>query len=156
MAASSCSCSTTCRPTSGARLAEAGARQFIQRYIGANDLAAVVYTGGSTDKGQEFTNSRARLLASVDKFIGNKLPSETMSKLDDYYRAQAARGASRRIRTWPSVATRRATRSSASNIVARIPVSVRGRRKAVVWFGEGIDYDIDNPFSPTPPFFTTR
>ena len=51
-------------------------------------MAAVVYTGGSTDKGQEFTSSRARLLASVDKFIGNKLPSELMSKLDDYYRAQ--------------------------------------------------------------------
>jgi hypothetical protein len=66
----------------------AGARQFITMYIGANDLAAVVYTGGSTDKGQEFTSSRARLLASVDKFIGNKLPSELMSKLDDYYRAQ--------------------------------------------------------------------
>src|SRR4029079_11766630 len=64
------------------------ARQFIERYIGANDLAAVVFTGGTADRGQEFTSSRARLLASVDKFSGSKLPSELMSKLDYYYRAQ--------------------------------------------------------------------
>ena len=64
------------------------ARQFIERYIGANDLAAIIYTGGVSNYGQEFTNSRARLIASVEKFSGNKLPSEYMSKLDDYYRAQ--------------------------------------------------------------------
>src|SRR6185437_12917761 len=56
------------------------ARQFIERYIGANDLAAVVYTSGAADRGQEFTDSRSRLLAAVDKFLGNKLPSEFMSK----------------------------------------------------------------------------
>src|SRR5262245_30565790 len=49
----------------------AAARQFVERYIGANDLAAVVYTGGVSDHGQEFTNSRARLIASVNKFSGN-------------------------------------------------------------------------------------
>src|SRR4029078_3716172 len=64
------------------------ARQFIERYIGANDLAAVVFTGGAADRGQESTSTRARLLASVDKFSGSKLQSELMLKLDDYSRAQ--------------------------------------------------------------------
>ncbi len=123
------------------------ARQFIERYIGANDLAAVVYTGGAADHGQEFTASRARLLASVDKFLGNKLPSEFMSKLDDYYRAQQlgqpvrdANLAERGHKARNSLLTLRDLAQYLSN--------VRGRRKAVVWFGEGIDYDLDNPFTP--------
>ncbi len=55
----------------------AAARQFIGRYVGANDLAAVVYTGGAADRGQEFTNSRARLLAAVEKLAGRNQPSAT-------------------------------------------------------------------------------
>jgi len=123
------------------------ARQFIERYIGANDLAAVVYTGGAADRGQEFTGSRARLLASVDKFLGNKLPSEFMSKLDDYYRAQQV-GESVRD---PNLAERgHKARNSLLTLrnLAQYLSNVRGRHKAVVWFGEGIDYDLDNPFTP--------
>jgi len=123
------------------------ARQFIERYIGANDLAAVVYTGGAADHGQEFTANRARLLASVDKFLGNKLPSEFMSKLDDYYRSQQLGDpvrdtnlAERGHKARNSLLTLRSLAQYLSN--------VRGRRKAVVWFGEGIDYDLDNPFTP--------
>ena len=87
------------------------ARQFIERYIGANDLAAVVFTGGAADHGQEFTSSRTRLLASVDKFSGSKLPSELMLKLDDYYRAQQV-GDRPEIPVLPSADIKRATRSS--------------------------------------------
>jgi len=126
---------------------KAAARQFIQRYIGANDLAAVVYTGGSPDRGQEFTNSRARLIASVNKFAGSKLPSETMSKLDDYYRARAI-GESARDTNQAERGYKARNSLSALNSVAEYLASVRGRRKAVVWFGEGIDYDMDNPFTP--------
>ena len=59
---------------------KAAARQFIQRYIGANDLAAVVFTGYAPERGQEFTNNPARLIAAVNRFSGTKLPSEMMSK----------------------------------------------------------------------------
>jgi len=123
------------------------ARQFIERYIGANDLTAIVYTGGVSDHGQEFTNSRARLLASVDKFSGNKLQSELMAKLDDYYRAQQMQQAPRDT----SLAERgHKARNSLITLknLAQYLSNVRGRRKAVVWFGEGIDYDMDNPFTP--------
>ena len=125
----------------------AGARQFITKYIGANDLAAVVFTGGSTDKGQEFTSSRARLLASVDKFIGNKLPSELMSKLDDYYRAQQLHQQPKDTNLPERGYKARNSLISLKNL-AQYLSGVHGRRKAVVWFGEGIDYDTENPFSP--------
>jgi len=123
------------------------ARQFIERYIGANDLAAVVYTGGVADHGQEFTNSRARLIASVDKFSGNKLPSELMSKLDDYYRAQQLGEQPKDINLAERGHKARNSLITLKNL-AQYLSNVRGRRKAVVWFGEGIDYDMENPFTP--------
>ena len=126
---------------------KAAARQFIRRFVGANDLAAVVYTGGAADRGQEFTNSSARLLASVDKFMGAKLPSATMTTLDDYYAqrgspsGQPARDTSLMERGFKARNTLSALRG-----VADFLAGVRGRRKAVVWFGEGIDYNMDDPF----------
>ena len=53
-------------------------RQFIERNLGANDLMAVVHTGGRTDAAQEFTSNKRLLLASVDKFMGRKLVSATL------------------------------------------------------------------------------
>ena len=123
------------------------ARQFVERYVGANDLAAVVFTGGAADRGQEFTDSRARLLASVDKFMGNKLPSEYMSKLDDYYRAQQLGDPVRDSNLAERGHKARNSLLTLRNL-AQYLSSVRGRHKAVVWFGEGIDYDLDNPFTP--------
>src|ERR1700674_5142872 len=64
------------------------ARQFIDRNLGENDVAAVVYTSGRTDAAQEFTSDRALLLAAVDKFIGRKLRSSTLDKIDSYFRMQ--------------------------------------------------------------------
>ena len=62
------------------------AKQFIERYVGANDLAAVVHTSGRSDAGQEFTTSQARLLRAVDKFMGRKLNSSTRNMIDDVQR----------------------------------------------------------------------
>src|SRR5687768_322695 len=39
----------------------AAARQFVQRFVGANDLVAVLHTGSGPRRGQEFTGSTARL-----------------------------------------------------------------------------------------------
>src|SRR5688572_1248833 len=44
------------------------AKMFIERYVGANDLAAVISTGGRTDASQDFTNNQRLLLQAVDKF----------------------------------------------------------------------------------------
>ena len=68
---------------------KAAARQFIQRHLGANDLMAVVHTSGPSDASQEFTASRRLLLAAVDRVMGRKLASPTLTRTDEYYRQQA-------------------------------------------------------------------
>ena len=57
----------------------AAATAFIQRHLGANDVAAVVDTSSSNDRAQEFTSSRSLLLRAVSRFIGQKLPSGAAS-----------------------------------------------------------------------------
>ena len=60
-------------------LTKTAAKMFIERYIGANDLAAVVHTGGTTSGNQDFTNNQRLLLQAVDKFMGRKLRSSTLN-----------------------------------------------------------------------------
>ena len=123
-------------------------RQFVETAMGVNDVAAVVYTGRN-DASQDFTNNPRLLLAAVDKFMGRKLPSATLNKLDSArvdptsgqmvagpdidqeersYRARAVMGSIRKL--------------------SEFMAGVRGRRKAMLWFGEGIDYDITQILDP--------
>ena len=48
----------------------------------------MVYTSGRTDASQEFTSDPSLLLTAVDKFIGRKLRSSTLDRIDTYYRQQ--------------------------------------------------------------------
>src|SRR5438874_9660736 len=48
------------------------ARQFVQRYLGANDLMAIVHTRSANEANQEFTNNKRLLLAAIDKTTGYK------------------------------------------------------------------------------------
>src|SRR5688572_28066695 len=48
-------------------------KRFIDQYLGANDLAAVVFTSARQESGQELTNNRQLLKAAVDRFQGQKL-----------------------------------------------------------------------------------
>src|SRR4051812_41538318 len=118
------------------------ARQFIEQDFGANDLAAVVFTGRN-DASQDFTSNKGMLLSAIDKFSGRKLPSATVNKLENSrtdprteqvvagpdidaaersYRARAVMGSIRKL--------------------SEFMAGVHGRRKAMLWFGEGIDYDV--------------
>ena len=56
----------------GAQVRDA-ARKFVQQHMGANDVAAVVYTSGRTDASQEFTTNRELLIQAIDKFQGRRL-----------------------------------------------------------------------------------
>ena len=62
------------------------ARQFLERNFGANDVAAVVYTSGRMDAAQEFTGDRSLLLSAVDKFVGRKLRSSMLDKIDQQFK----------------------------------------------------------------------
>ncbi len=120
------------------------ARQFIEKFIGANDLAAVIHTGGRTDANQDFTNSQRLLLQSVDRFMGRKLRSSTLNKIDDYNRrsgtgleSDPATDLDDRERGFQARNTLDTVRNLANYLG-----NIRGRRKAIVMFSEGIDYNI--------------
>jgi len=124
------------------------ARQFIERYVGANDLVAVVHTSGRGDAGQEFTTNQRLLLAAVDSFMGRKIRSATLNRIDQ---EQFTRGTRQqgdpiddiddRERGYQARIMLDSMRQMAQHLGG-----VSGRRKALVLFSEGIDYNIYDPF----------
>ena len=127
------------------------ARQFIEKYIGSNDMAAVVYTGGRTDAAQDFTTNQRLLLQAVDKFMGRKLRSSTMNKVDDYFRSAGTPNAGNKPVDLDDKERGFLARNALETIrnLAQYLGNIRGRRKALVMFSEGIDYDINNVFENT-------
>ncbi len=146
------------------------AREFIERHFGPNDLAAVVVTSGRKDAAQEFTNDPALLLRAVDSFFGQRLQSAEVQRIDDYYQSLALSGLDSRENTGkdpqdeavvPNLLTRMQS-FDPSNLergqravgvlqtvrsLSEYLESVRGRRKALLWFSEGIDYPMAEAFS---------
>ena len=147
------------------RLVKDTARRFVERYLGPDDLAAVVYTSGRTNAGQELTSSRTLLLAAIDRFVGRKLPSVGAEKLAVHLRqawANADENQSQaQIRTQENRARAESTADpdeperalnarrtlQAVENVSRWMAEVQGRRKALLLFSEGIDYDVYDPFN---------
>jgi len=127
------------------------ARQFIEKHIGSNDMAAVVYTGGRTDASQDFTTNQRLLLQAVDKFMGRKLRSSTMNKVDDYFRNAGTPNAGQKPTDLDDKERGFLARNALETIrnLAQYLGNIRGRRKALVMFSEGIDYDINNVFENT-------
>jgi VWFA-related protein len=124
----------------------AAAKLFIERYLGANDIAAIVETGSRKDGAQEFTSSRPLLLKAVNNFAGQKIRSATLDKLDDYYMQREVNpGAAPRDLSEAERAFKARNTLATLRQVADYLAGVRGRRKAVVYFSEGIDYDMGNP-----------
>ena len=129
-------------------LVKAAGRQFIERYLGANDLTAVVYTSGRSDASQNFTSNRRLLLASVDKFIGQGVRSSALERADAYFRTLGSQSRGNRLtdRVNDPLDFERGQKARSALITLRELAEwlggVRGRRKAVVFLSEGIDYDI--------------
>jgi VWFA-related protein len=125
------------------------AKQFIQRNLGANDLMAVVHTGGPSDANQEFTSNKRLLIAAVDRVSGLKVQSATLSRTEEYNRTRDFRQQGDRVND-PDDAERgfkaRSTLEALKN-VADWFASVHGRRKAILFVSEGIDYDITDVFN---------
>ena len=151
------------------------ARQLIERHFGPNDVAAIVYTSGRTDGAQEFTSERALLLAAIDKFQGRKLRSTVIEKADQYFQQHLKEleinqpdpddpdattgppqsGTVRGPMGYSDITTdpddfERSHRAQqvlgALKRLAETMGGMRGRRKAVVMFSEGIDYPIYDIF----------
>ena len=126
------------------------ARQFVERYVGANDLVAVVSTGGRTKSMQDFTSNRQLVLAAIDHMMGQSTDSLTSAQLKDYFNNRDVPGGggdstmNADMNELERSYQARNTLSTLKN-VSEYLAGMRGRRKAVVWFSEGIDYDTSNP-----------
>jgi VWFA-related protein len=119
------------------------ARQFIEQRLGANDLMAVIFTGGRSQDAQEFTSNKRLLLNAVNKFTGQKLESAVITRNNEYFR-QRDTGLTGRIDDPDEQERVFKIRSTLTSLrqVADWFGGVHGRRKTMLFFSEGIDYDL--------------
>lgn len=141
------------------------AKRFVDQYLGVDDLAAVVFTSGRQESGQELTGSRQLLKAAIDRFQGQKLPSAGAEKLALHLREAGFEtdpntGEPATGRTVEGLQNAQSIRDpydqqrafnarrsfDAIENISRWLADVQGRRKALLFFSEGFDYDIYQPF----------
>ena len=141
-------------PLNALRVKQA-ARTFIERRFGTNDLAAVVHTSGRSDLGQDFTNNRRLLVASIDRFVGEKLRSQTLERLEAFGNGAPTLPTSPTNSRQRSVldpyemergSHARRTLTSLQKL-ADYMAGIHGRRKALVFISEGLSYDLADPWS---------
>jgi VWFA-related protein len=126
------------------------AKEFIEKHVAANDQVAVIHASGRSNVSQEFTSDKDLMLASIDKLMGMKLRSATVERLQDYRtrveQLNAAGSSDAQERAKDMLDPERAynARSAMDTLrnLSRVLNSVNGSRKAVLFFSEGIDYDI--------------
>jgi VWFA-related protein len=130
------------------------ASEFIEE-MAADDIAAVVIAGNEPAMGQPFTSDKRLLREAVARFTGRKPASATLERLNliEFQRETAAsRGREpaeamapvlgRDLDPWDLERTYNARRSMETlENVARGLGAARGRRKAILYFSEGIEYD---------------
>jgi VWFA-related protein len=121
---------------------KAAARRFIEQNFGTNDLAAVVYTGRS-DASQDFTNNPRLLIAAIEKFSGRKLRSATIQRIEGA-RPNPETGQLEPGDDLEEQERALRARTVMANVrkLSEFMAGVRGRRKAMLLIGEGVDYDI--------------
>jgi len=131
-------------------LVKAAARRFIER-LADTDLAAVVTTSGRFEAVQDFTSNRRLLLAAVDTFVGQKLRSAVLEKLDSYRREMDLTGQDpgqlgKPVNDAYDVERGQRARNTLLTLknLAESLSGVHGRRKALVYISEGIDYTTTN------------
>lgn len=123
------------------------AHRFIDRYMGANDIAAVIHIG-NPGAGQEFTSNKRLLNMSIDQFTGEALQSITKSINDDALAKQQMKspGFDPGPPGDPDAPTRAFMARETMDSVRRLSEflgGLSGRRKALLFFSEGIEYDTD-------------
>ena len=121
------------------------ARQFIENQVGPDDYVGVFSPGALPAATQDFTTDKARLLAAVDQFTGMKMASAVLEVDRERAAADGVPGATPMHEGRDPSDSERTDRALAltgtlealANHLERIP----GRRKSLLLFSEGIDYD---------------
>jgi VWFA-related protein len=143
------------------------ARRFILEKLGRDDQAAVVVTSGLLRASQDFTQNRRLLLDAVDNFMGQKLPSSAVQRNEKMSRQQTNQGAPADDAGDPvqidpanrfvgdDAATERMyqARQALNSLrsIAEWMSAIQGRRKAIVFISEGVDYNVFDVFTGGDP-----
>ncbi len=126
--------------------------QFIDQAIGANDQAAVVLLQtASTSSNQEFTSSKPALHASVEKFSGEKVQWRAINIMEQITQRAGVTGVDPR-EARDLQASERANKAGQSlqalTSLSGNMAGIRGRKKAIIYFSEGIDFNTDDTIGP--------
>ena len=140
------------------------ARRFVLERLGVNDQAAVVTTSGLAKSSQDFTQNRHLLVQAIDNFVGQKLPSATLNKVDQRARELADQQSSdagvqaitpENMATEDMEAPERMFKARAAlnslRSIAEWMSAIHGRRKAIIYFSEGVDYNLYDMFTGADP-----
>ena len=123
----------------------AAAKQFVERFVGANDIVAVVNTSGFGKGMQDFTSNRQLALKAIDAAMGGKADSSTQAALQDYYmNAGSVSGSSNANAAFNDIQRYNNARNTLRTLrnISDYMSGMRGRRKAVVFLSEGLNYDV--------------
>jgi VWFA-related protein len=125
-------------------------KEFIEKHVAANDQVAVIHASGRSNASQEFTTNKDLMLAAVDKLMGMKIRSATVERLQDYrtrveqLNASGSTDAQDRAKDMLDPERAFNARSAMETLrnLSRMLETVNGSRKAVLFYSEGIDYDV--------------
>jgi VWFA-related protein len=123
-------------PLRGQRV-RAAARRFIERSFGANDRMAILFTRGRAQDAQDFTNNKRLLIAAVEKLAGDKLESATLAQQQQSFNGVNGGDPYEQERAFKARSVLTTLRQ-----VAEWFGGIRGRRKTLMFFSEGLDYDL--------------
>ena len=122
------------------RVVREQARRFIERHIGPSDLVGVVSPGGLKAGTQDFTTDRARLLAAVDQFAGNKMASASLEIAREAQMHELTLHGGRDPGDGERAGRARALTDTLEAFAGHLG-RLESRRKSLILFSEGIDYD---------------
>ena len=126
------------------------AKKFVTENLAANDMAAVVFTRGTSDASQDFTSNKRLLLQAIDQFQGLKSPGRTATMIEDI-NARIGRQNGDPVRDSLEFERAYNARTAMDRIrgLSEFLAGVRGRRKAMLLFGEGVEYNFNDILAST-------